>query len=84
MTTSRVAKRLRPYGATVFAGITKRAQEVGAINLGQGFPNFDGPDFVKEAAIERDPGRSWSIRPDQRDCTADQVDRESLRRPSGH
>ncbi|VAI18289.1 unnamed protein product [Triticum turgidum subsp. durum] len=24
----------------------------GAINLGQGFPNFDGPDFVKEAAIE--------------------------------
>ncbi len=52
MTTSRVAKRLRPYGATVFAGITKRAQEVGAINLGQGFPNFDGPDFVKEAAID--------------------------------
>lgn len=24
----------------------------GAINLGQGFPNFDGPDFVKEAAIQ--------------------------------
>lgn len=24
----------------------------GAINLGQGFPNFDGPEFVKEAAIE--------------------------------
>lgn len=23
-----------------------------AINLGQGFPNFDGPDFVKDAAIE--------------------------------
>ena len=23
-----------------------------AINLGQGFPNFDGPDFVKNAAIE--------------------------------
>ena len=24
----------------------------GAINLGQGFPNFDGPKFVKEAAIQ--------------------------------
>lgn len=24
----------------------------GAINLGQGFPNFDGPEFVKEAAIQ--------------------------------
>lgn len=24
----------------------------GAINLGQGFPNFDGPEFVKTAAIE--------------------------------
>ncbi|PIA47327.1 hypothetical protein AQUCO_01400176v1 [Aquilegia coerulea] len=24
----------------------------GAVNLGQGFPNFDGPDFVKEAAIQ--------------------------------
>lgn len=24
----------------------------GAINLGQGFPNFDGPEFVKEAAIK--------------------------------
>ncbi|KAG9130028.1 hypothetical protein Leryth_024262 [Lithospermum erythrorhizon] len=24
----------------------------GAINLGQGFPNFDGPQFVKDAAIE--------------------------------
>lgn len=23
-----------------------------AINLGQGFPNFDGPEFVKEAAIQ--------------------------------
>ena len=24
----------------------------GAINLGQGFPNFNGPEFVKEAAIQ--------------------------------
>lgn len=28
------------------------AVQYGAINLGQGFPNFDGPEFVKEAAVE--------------------------------
>ncbi|KAJ4700645.1 Aminotransferase [Melia azedarach] len=28
------------------------AIEHGAINLGQGFPGFDGPEFVKEAAIQ--------------------------------
>ncbi|KAL2317779.1 hypothetical protein Fmac_031655 [Flemingia macrophylla] len=28
------------------------AAQHGAINLGQGFPNFDGPEFVKEAAVQ--------------------------------
>ena len=45
-------RRLQPFGSTVFSEITQRAVTAGAINLGQGFPNFDGPDFVKEAAIE--------------------------------
>ena len=49
---SRFNQRLEPFGSTVFADITQRAVTAGAINLGQGFPNFDGPDFVKEAAIE--------------------------------
>ncbi len=40
-----------PFGSTIFSDITRRAVETGAINLGQGFPNFDGPEFVKEAAI---------------------------------
>jgi N-succinyldiaminopimelate aminotransferase len=31
--------------------MTRLAAEHGAINLAQGFPDFDGPDFVKEAAI---------------------------------
>jgi N-succinyldiaminopimelate aminotransferase len=26
------------------------AKEYGAVNLGQGFPDFDGPDVIKEAA----------------------------------
>jgi aspartate/methionine/tyrosine aminotransferase len=49
---SRVVSRLRPFGSTIFTEITRRAAEVGAINLGQGYPNFDGPDFVKNAATE--------------------------------
>ncbi len=47
-----VAERLAPFGSTIFTEISRLAAERGAINLGQGFPNFDGPDFVKEAAIE--------------------------------
>ncbi len=47
-----VAKRLDSFGETVFTTITALAVEHGAINLGQGFPNFDGPDFVKDAAAE--------------------------------
>lgn len=45
------AERLRPFGESVFATISRMAAEHGAVNLGQGFPNFDGPEFVKEAGI---------------------------------
>lgn len=44
------ADRVRTFGATVFAEFTALAHETGAINLGQGFPNFAAPDFIKEAA----------------------------------
>jgi len=47
-----VARRLEPFGQTIFTTITQLAVEHDAINLGQGFPNFDGPDFVKDAAAE--------------------------------
>lgn len=49
---SAVADRFRRFGTTVFAEFSALAREHDAINLGQGFPNFDGPDFVREAAIE--------------------------------
>ncbi len=48
----KVAKRLEPFGETVFATWSRLAVEHNAINLGQGFPDFDAPDFVKEAAIK--------------------------------
>ena len=45
-----VADRLAAFGVTVFSEMTALALEHDAINLGQGFPNWDGADFVKEAA----------------------------------
>lgn len=44
------AKRVQGFGATVFAEFTALANEHRAVNLGQGFPNFPAPDFVKNAA----------------------------------
>lgn len=46
-----VAARLAPFGTTIFTEMTRLAQRHGAVNLAQGFPDFDGPDFVKDAAI---------------------------------
>ncbi|HET7847114.1 MAG TPA: aminotransferase class I/II-fold pyridoxal phosphate-dependent enzyme [Acidimicrobiia bacterium] len=45
-----VSDRLAPFGVTIFSEMTALAQEYRAINLGQGFPNWDGAQFVKEAA----------------------------------
>ncbi|WP_402464372.1 aminotransferase class I/II-fold pyridoxal phosphate-dependent enzyme [Isoptericola aurantiacus] len=46
-------------GQTIFAEMTVLANCSGAINLGQGFPDVDGPDYVKEAAKEAiDAGRN--------------------------
>ncbi len=46
-----MARRLRGFGTTIFSEMTRLASEHGAVNLAQGFPDFDGPEFVKEAAI---------------------------------
>lgn len=45
------SKRLAPFGVTIFTEMSALAVEHDAINLGQGFPNWDGADFVKRAAI---------------------------------
>jgi len=44
------AERVRNFGTTVFAEFTPLAIKHDAVNLGQGFPNFAAPDFIKEAA----------------------------------
>jgi aspartate/methionine/tyrosine aminotransferase len=45
-----VSERLSAFGVTIFTEMTELAVEHDAINLGQGFPNWDGADFVKAAA----------------------------------
>lgn len=42
--------RLRPYTTTVFAEMSALAARIGAVNLGQGFPDEDGPPAMLEAA----------------------------------
>jgi N-succinyldiaminopimelate aminotransferase len=46
-----LSSKLAGFGTTIFSEMTRLANEHGAINLAQGFPDFDGPEFVKEAAI---------------------------------
>ncbi|PZF83451.1 putative succinyldiaminopimelate transaminase DapC [Jiangella anatolica] len=41
---------MRPFTSTIFAEITALATRTGAINLGQGFPDTDGPAEILEAA----------------------------------
>ena len=42
---------MRGFGTSVFAEFTHLSNLHKAVNLGQGFPDFDGPDFVKDAAV---------------------------------
>ncbi|WP_410587089.1 pyridoxal phosphate-dependent aminotransferase [Amycolatopsis sp. lyj-23] len=42
--------RLRPFTSTIFAEMTALAVRHDAVNLGQGFPDTDGPDGMLEAA----------------------------------
>ena len=43
--------RMTPHSTSIFGEMSKLALDLGAINLGQGFPDTDGPLALKEAAI---------------------------------
>lgn len=51
MSSFAVSQRLASFGTSIFAEMTRLALAHKAINLAQGFPDFDGPDFIKRAAI---------------------------------
>ncbi|NUW04573.1 aminotransferase, partial [Streptomyces sp. CAI 127] len=44
-------RRLATFGTTIFAEMSALAQRTGSINLGQGFPDTDGPEEIREAAV---------------------------------
>ncbi len=43
--------RLQEFGTTIFAEMSALALRTGSINLGQGFPDVDGPPEVTETAV---------------------------------
>ncbi|KOX16545.1 MULTISPECIES: pyridoxal phosphate-dependent aminotransferase [unclassified Streptomyces] len=51
MTRPPLNRRLAEFGTTIFAEMSALAAESGAINLGQGFPDTDGPEEIREAAV---------------------------------
>lgn len=44
-----LASKLPNVGTTIFTRMSQLAADVGAINLSQGFPDFDGPQALREA-----------------------------------
>jgi len=59
----RTARRTHGFTESVIRGMTRLANEHGAINLAQGFPNFPAPDVLKEAATRaiRDDVNQYAI-----------------------
>lgn len=44
--------RMREHAVSIFGEMSALAARVGAINLGQGFPDTEGPDLVKQTALQ--------------------------------
>ena len=56
---SPLVRRMAGFGSTIFAEMTALATEHGAVNLGQGFPDTDGPREMLDAAKRAiDEGRN--------------------------
>ena len=47
-----ISTKLKPFGTTIFAEMTALAQQHNALNLSQGFPDFDGPSDIIDAAVK--------------------------------
>ncbi len=47
-----VVEALRPYGTSIFTEMSALANEHDAVNLSQGFPDWDGPEEIRAKAAE--------------------------------
>jgi N-succinyldiaminopimelate aminotransferase len=50
--TSPLSRRLQPFTTTIFATMSELALQTGSVNLGQGFPDADGPEELRELAVD--------------------------------
>ncbi|MER7368787.1 pyridoxal phosphate-dependent aminotransferase [Nonomuraea wenchangensis] len=50
--TEPLVSRMRAFGTTIFAEMSALAVQTGSINLGQGFPDTDGPAAMLDRAIQ--------------------------------
>ncbi len=48
-----VCNALQPFGTTIFTEINRLCAQAGAVNLSQGFPDFDGPEPIRRLAARR-------------------------------
>ena len=47
-----VTEALRPFGTSIFTEMSALANECQAVNLSQGFPDFDGPEEIRRVAAD--------------------------------
>lgn len=47
-----VVEALRPFGTSIFTEMTSLAARLNAVNLSQGFPDFDGPEEIRRIAAD--------------------------------
>src|SRR4051794_670136 len=50
MGATRMAGRVAGFGTSIFSEMSRLAREHGAVNLSQGFPDFDPPAWIREAS----------------------------------
>jgi N-succinyldiaminopimelate aminotransferase len=46
-----LSRRLQPFTTTIFATMSELAATTNSVNLGQGFPDTDGPEELREVAV---------------------------------
>jgi aminotransferase len=51
-TKNRISKKAASFTESVIREMTREAMKYGAVNLGQGFPDFAAPEDIKQAATE--------------------------------
>src|SRR3954471_7957404 len=55
VTTDPLVERMRAFGTTIFTEMSALALRTGSINLGQGFPDTDGPAEMLAAVARHGP-----------------------------